>query len=141
MPSRMRPLSRSSLDVTWRYSDMASTPSRAPSWRIVQPSKPSRAEPFVSLQRAGRIIGVLFLLTFLTSIGAYALYGSVLDDRGWVVGGQKQMSSTGALLSFPEMIWEGGVLGVYLIVKGFRDPAVTTEEPVVSASLPARAAR
>ncbi len=37
--------------------------------------------------RAARIIGVLFLLTFVTSISAYALYGSVLDDTRWVVGG------------------------------------------------------
>lgn len=233
------------------------------------------AEPFVSPQRAARVVGVLFLLTFVTSIGAYALYGSVLDDPRWVLGGGAstteirvgallevllvvanigtavvlypvlrryqptlalgwvasrivestliaagivsllsvvtlhgagvgtdaalvtsaqslvaahdwtfllgpgfcvafgnglllgyamlrsgllprrlatiglvggslclvnsvgvllggwdQMSSTGGLLSFPEMIWEGGVLGVYLIVKGFRDPTATTEQPV-----------
>jgi hypothetical protein len=50
------------------------------------------------------------------------------------------MSSTGGLLSFPEMIWEGGVLGVYLIVQGFRNPAATTEEPVVTGRAPARAA-
>jgi hypothetical protein len=244
----------------------------------------SHAQPLVSPQRAARIIGVLFLLTFVTSIGAYALYGSALDDTYWVVGGASdteikvgallevllvvanvgtavvlypvlrryqptlalgwvasrivestliavgivsllslvtlhgegvgtnttlvttaqslvaahdwtfllgpgfcvafgnglllgyamlrsgllprrlamiglvggslclvnsvgalfggwdQMSSTGGLLSFPEMIWEGAVLGVYLIVKGFRDPAVTTEEPVVTGRAPALAA-
>jgi hypothetical protein len=244
----------------------------------------SHAPSFVSPQRAARIIGVLFLLTFVTSIGAYALYGSVLDDTHWVLGGGsdteirvgallevllvvanigtavvlypilrryqptlalgwvasrivestliavgivsllsvvtlqgeglgpdaalvssaqslvavhdwtfllgpgfcvavgnglllgwamlrsgllprrlamiglvggslclvnsvgalfggwEQMSSMGGLLSFPEMIWEGGVLGVYLIVKGFADPAVTTEEPVVTGRAPALAA-
>jgi hypothetical protein len=244
----------------------------------------SHAPPFVSPQRAARIIGVLFLLTFVTSIGAYALYGSVLDDTSWVLGGAsdteirvgallevllvvanigtavvlypvlrryqptlalgwvasrivestliavgivsllsvvtlqseglgtdatlvssgqslvaahdwtfllgpgfcvafgngillgyamlrsgllprrlamiglvggslclvnsvgalfggwEQMSSTGGLLSFPEIIWEGGVLGVYLIVKGFRDPAVTTHESVVTGRAPALAA-
>jgi hypothetical protein len=51
------------------------------------------------------------------------------------------MSSTGGLLSFPEMIWEGGVLGIYLIVKGFRDPAATAEEgPVAAPHAPALAA-
>lgn len=236
-----------------------------------------------SLRRAARIIGVLFLLTFVTSIGAFALYGSVLDETRWVVGnasdtqiqagallevllvvanigtavvlypvlrryqpalalgwvasrivestliavgvvsllsvvtlhgegvgsdaalvssaqgfvaahdwtfllgpgfcvafgnglllgyamlrsgllprrlamiglaggslclvnsvaalfgGWEQMSSTGGLLSFTEMIWEGGVLGIYLIVKGFRDPAAKAEKPVVSAPVPALA--
>jgi len=240
----------------------------------------SHASSFDSDRRAARIIGVLFLLTFVTSIGAYALYGSLLDDSRWVVGGAsdtkihvgallevllvvaniatavvlypvlrrhqptlalgwvasrivestliavgivsllavvtlrgegvggqetlitsaqafvaahdwtfllgpgfcvafgnglllgyamlrsgllpprlamiglaggalclvnsvgalfggwEQMSSTGGLLSFPEMIWEGGVLGVYLIVKGFRDPD-TPEEAVLSRPLPA----
>lgn len=244
----------------------------------------SHAQPLVEPQRAARIVGVLFLLTFVTSIGAYALYGSVLDDQSWVLGdasataikvgallevllvvaniatavvlypvlrryqptlalgwvasrivestliavgivsllsvvtlqsagvgtdatlvtsaqslvaahdwtfllgpgfcvafgnglllgyamlrsgllprrlamiglvggslclvnsvgvllgGWDQMSSTGGLLSFPEMIWEGGVLGVYLIVKGFRDPAATAEEkPVASHHTPALA--
>lgn len=236
----------------------------------------SHSQPPVSPQRAARIVGVLFLLTFATSIGAFALYGSVLDDTRWVLGDAPdtaikvgallevllvvanigtavvlypvlrryqptlalgwvasrivestliavgivsllsvvtlqgegvgadatlvtsaqslvaahdwtfllgpgfcvafgnglllgyamlrsgllprrlamvglvggslclvnamgvlfgawdQMSSTGGLLSFPEMIWEGGILGIYLIVKGFRDPAATTEEPVAS---------
>ena len=31
--------------------------------------------------------GVLFILTFITSIGALALYGPVLDDPGYVLGG------------------------------------------------------
>jgi hypothetical protein len=244
------------------------------------PPTPSSISP----QRAARIVGVLFLVTFVTSIGAYALYGSVLDDTGWVVGGAsgaeirvgallevllvvaniatavvlypvlrryqpalalgwvasrivestliavgivsllsvltlsaegvgtdatlitsaqtmvaahdwtfllgpgfcvafgnglllgyamlrsgllprrlaligivggslclvnsvgallggwEQMSSMGGLLSFPEMVWEGGVLGVYLIVKGFRDPGATTRQPVASGSAPAFAA-
>jgi hypothetical protein len=50
------------------------------------------------------------------------------------------MSGTGGLLSFAEMIWEGAILGVYLIVKGFRDPAAETQEPVVAAATPALAA-
>jgi hypothetical protein len=51
---------------------------------------------------------------------------------GALFGGWEQMSSTGGLLSLPEMIWEGGVLGVYLILKGFRDPAASTEEPAAA---------
>jgi hypothetical protein len=59
---------------------------------------------------------------------------------GALLGAWDQMSSTGGLLSFPEMIWEGAILGIYLIVKGFRDPDATTEEPVVSRRAPALAA-
>ncbi len=33
-------------------------------------------------QRNARIFGVLFLITFVTSIGALALFQSVLDDPG-----------------------------------------------------------
>jgi hypothetical protein len=243
----------------------------------------AHATSLASSQRAARIIGVLFLVTFVTSIGAYALYGSVLDDTRWVLGGASdtqiqagallevllvvanigtavvlypilrryqptlalgwvasrivestliavgvvsllavvtlqtegvgtdaslvtsaqafvaahdwtfllgpgfcvafgnglllgyamlrsgllprrlamiglvggslclvnavgslfgawdQMSSIGGLLSFPEMIWEGGVLGVYLIVKGFRDPGAATQEPVAAGPAPALA--
>src|ERR671937_212873 len=59
----------------------------------------SHAPSLVSLPRAGRIIGVLFLVTFVTSIGAYALYGSVLDDTRWVVGGASDMEiQVGAFL-------------------------------------------
>src|SRR5215212_5301607 len=49
--------------------------------------------------RVGRIVGVLFLLTFVTSIAALALYGSVLDDTRWVVGGDSDTGiRVGALL-------------------------------------------
>ncbi len=50
------------------------------------------------------------------------------------------MSATGVLLSLPEMVWEGGVLGVYLIVKGFRNPAATTQSPALAGPVPAAAA-
>ena len=63
----------------------------------------------------------------------------LVNSVGSLFGGWEQMSSMGGLLSFPEMIWEGGVLGIYLIVKGFRVPAATTEEPVVSGRAPALA--
>src|SRR3712207_3616804 len=59
----------------------------------------SHASSFDSDRRAARIIGVLFLLTFVTSIGAYALYGSLLDDSLWVVGGASDTKiQVGALL-------------------------------------------
>jgi hypothetical protein len=64
----------------------------------------------------------------------------LVNAVGALFGGWEQMSSIGGLLSFPEMIWEGGVLGIYLIVKGFSDPAATAGEPVLAAPAPALAA-
>jgi uncharacterized protein DUF4386 len=41
-------------------------------------------------QRLGRIFGVLFIITFITSIGALALFQPVLDDPvGYIAGGGK----------------------------------------------------
>src|SRR5215204_5200413 len=41
-------------------------------------------------QRHGRIFGVLFIITFITSILALALFQSVLDDpAGYIAGGGK----------------------------------------------------
>jgi hypothetical protein len=41
-------------------------------------------------QRLARIFGVLFIITFITSIGALALFQSVLDDpAGYIAGGGK----------------------------------------------------
>ncbi len=41
-------------------------------------------------QRNARIFGVLFLITFITSIPALALYQPVLDDpAGYIAGGGK----------------------------------------------------
>src|SRR4026208_709151 len=41
-------------------------------------------------QRNARIFGVLFLITYVTSIGALALFQSVLDDpAGYIAGGGK----------------------------------------------------
>ena len=53
-------------------------------------------------QRAGRIFGVLFILTFVTSIGALALFQSVLDDpAGYIAGGGKDNQIyLGAFLEF-----------------------------------------
>ena len=41
-------------------------------------------------QRDARIFGVLFIITFITSIGALALFQPVLDDpAGYIAGGGK----------------------------------------------------
>ena len=41
-------------------------------------------------QRHARIFGVLFIVTFITSIGALALFQPVLDDPvGYIAGGGK----------------------------------------------------
>jgi hypothetical protein len=53
-------------------------------------------------QRHGRIFGVLFIITFITSIGALALFQPVLDDpAGYVSGGGKDNQIyLGAFLEF-----------------------------------------
>ena len=53
-------------------------------------------------QRHGHIFGVLFIITFITSIGALALFQPVLDDpAGYVAGGGKDNQIyLGALLEF-----------------------------------------
>ena len=52
-------------------------------------------------QRNARIFGVLFLVTFVTSIPALALYQPVLDDpAGYIAGGGEDTKIyLGALLS------------------------------------------
>ena len=42
-------------------------------------------------QRHGRIFGVLFVITFLTSIPAYLIFESVLDDPAGFIGGDGSM--------------------------------------------------
>src|ERR1044072_3252903 len=53
-------------------------------------------------QRHARIFGVLFILTFVTSIGALALFQSVLDDpAGYIAGGgEDSQIYLGPLLEF-----------------------------------------
>src|SRR3712207_3321693 len=63
----------------------------------------------------------------------------LVNATGALFGGWEQMSGTGLLLSFPEMIWEAGVLGFYLITKGFSNPQASAREsrpavPVVAAA-------
>src|SRR5918992_4536370 len=42
-------------------------------------------------QRHGRIFGVLFIITFLTSIPAYLIFESILDDPAAFIGGDGRM--------------------------------------------------
>ena len=59
-------------------------------------------------QRHGRIFGVLFIITFITSIPALALYQPVLDDPvGYITGGGKD-----------NQIYLGALLEFFLIVSG-----------------------
>src|ERR671919_2032470 len=53
-------------------------------------------------QRNARIFGVLFIITFITSIGALALFQSVLDDpAGYIAGdGKDNQIYLGAFLEF-----------------------------------------
>ena len=53
-------------------------------------------------QRAARIFGVLFIITFITSIAALALFQSVLDDPAGYIGGDGKDSQIylGAFLEF-----------------------------------------
>jgi len=54
------------------------------------------------VQKASRIFGVLFIVTFITSISALALFQSVLDDpAGYIAGGGKDNQIyLGAFLEF-----------------------------------------
>ena len=57
-------------------------------------------------QRNARIFGVLFLITFVTSIPALALYQPVLDDpAGYIAGGGKD-----------NQIYLGALLELLLII-------------------------
>ena len=53
-------------------------------------------------QRIARVFGVLFIMTFITSIAALALFQSVLDDpAGYIAGGGKDSQIyLGAFLEF-----------------------------------------
>jgi hypothetical protein len=60
---------------------------------------PTRKEVHVNPQRIARVTGVLFLITFATSIPAYFFYVPVLDDPRYVVGAGADTSvSFGAFL-------------------------------------------
>lgn len=57
------------------------------------------AQPTAQQQRTARITGVLWIVTFITSIPAYLLYNPVLDDTGFITGtGSETAVLVGAFL-------------------------------------------
>src|SRR3712207_3989104 len=82
----------------------------------------SHASSFDSDRRTARIIGVLFLLTFVTSIGAYALYGSLLDDGRWVVGDASDTQiRVGALLEVLLVVFNiGTAVVLYPVLRRYQ---------------------
>jgi predicted permease len=71
-------------------------------------------------QRAARIFGVPFLITFVTSIAALALFQSVLDDPADSIagGGRDNQIYLGAFLEFPLILANVGAAAVlYPIVR------------------------
>jgi hypothetical protein len=92
----------------------------------------------LSDQQRARVFGVLYLITFVTSIPALLLYQPVLDDPvGYIAGGGPLIILSGTLVLFgvadaggplqgiatiPEGLWEL-LLGIYCAVKGFRPSA------------------
>jgi hypothetical protein len=64
-----------------------------------------RCSTMTSDRRTALVVGVLFILTFVTAIGAVAAYGSVLTDPAYISG---PGADTGVLL--------GALLEVFLII-------------------------
>jgi Domain of unknown function (DUF4386) len=73
-------------------------------------------------QRHGRIFGVLFIITFITSIPAYLLFQSVLDDpAGYIAGGGKDNQIyLGVLLELLLIIANVGTAVVLYPIRGGR---------------------
>jgi hypothetical protein len=68
-----------------------SSPERSPGAALARPTEQQ--------QRIARIAGVLWILTFITSISAYLLYNPVLDDTGFITGtGSESRVLVGAFL-------------------------------------------
>ena len=71
-------------------------------------------------QKIARVAGVLFLITYITSIPAYFLYGPLLDDPRYIVGGgaADNGASLGALLELILIIANiGTTVVLYPVVK------------------------
>jgi hypothetical protein len=74
----------------------------------------------VNPQKIARITGVLFVITYITSIPAYFLYGPLLDDPRYIVGGgaADNGASLGALLELILIIANiGTAVVLYPVVK------------------------
>ena len=71
-------------------------------------------------QKIARITGVLFLITYITSIPAYFLYGPMVDDPRYILGGgaADNGASLGALLELILIIANiGSAVVLYSVVK------------------------
>jgi hypothetical protein len=71
-------------------------------------------------QKIARITGVLFLITYITSIPAYFLYGPMVDDPRYILGGgaADNGASLGALLELILIIANiGSAVVLYPVVK------------------------
>ena len=77
-------------------------------------------------QRAGRIFGVLFILTFVTSIRPLALFQSVLDDpAGYIAGdGKDNQIYLGAFLELLLVVTNvGTAVALYPIARRQNEPS------------------
>jgi Domain of unknown function (DUF4386) len=99
--------------------------------------------PMQDDQGHGRIFGVLFIITFITSISALVLFQSVLDDpAGYIAGGGKDNQIyLGAFLDFLLIIANVGTAVVLYRVRGGRtrpSPSATSllESSSASSSRP-----
>ena len=74
-------------------------------------------------QRAARIFGALFLLTFVTSIVGVLLYGSVLDHKDYVVNGSADSRiALGALMEIGLVITNiGTAVVLYPIARRYSE--------------------
>src|SRR6476620_5216842 len=69
----------------------------------------------MALQKAGRLFGLLFILTFVTSIAGAVLYGPALDDPA---AGSDTQIQLGALLEIGLIVTNiGTALVIYPLVK------------------------
>ena len=54
---------------------------------VTATTRPGAGDQVKSTRKVALIVGVLFILTFITSIGAAFAYGPVLTDPNYVIGG------------------------------------------------------
>ena len=81
-------------------------------------------QPTEQQQRIARITGVLWIVTFITSIPAYLIYNPVLDDTGFITGtGSENAVLVGAFLELLLIIANIGTAVVpYSIYKRQSEP-------------------
>jgi hypothetical protein len=93
-----------------------SSPERSPGAALAQPTEQQ--------QRIARITGVLWIVTFITSIPAYLIYNPVLDDTGFITGtGSENAVLVGAFLELLLIIANIGTAVVpYSIYKRQSEP-------------------